>query len=511
MDDYNALLSEVNEIRKKMTVTHRDQIYEYGKVITNAKGSAFALLALPVRLYITHRRFNPISGDFDEESLKGLSEDEKKAQLMQEKSRLKQYNRLDTGSGQYILGREAYITFRSPKNWLTAPVRFVRSYTKLKRDRNDQVVIKQEVVVGNEEKICTAVLFVATNGVGLGHLTRCLAVARRMKKKKPELCILFLTTSIALTLIKREGFIPYCVPSRELIPDISIKQWNAMLASQLTQLFDLYDIPIIVFDGATPYASITATIANQNVYKIWMKRGGDKNNSIANARKEKEGYFDRIIVPGELSSQEAPSEKHWTVNPIVYLDKEDLWTREEVRTFLKVPEDKMIAYIQLGAGNINDIHSDIHRIICEIRKHRNVIMVLGESIIGDELKVFEKDVIVIKDYPNEKYFNGFDFAVSACGYNSFYELVHFGVPTVFVPNLEAKTDDQYARAIRVQNNNAGFVTIDTNAMSEIIDVLCDVYRNRELRENLRSISFENGANEAAEIILNSMQLKGCGV
>jgi len=242
-------------------------------------------------------------------------------------------------------------------------------------------------------------------------------------------------------------------------------------------------------------------MAESDVHKIWIKRGGEKDENIAAQRREMEKQFDTIIIPGEAGATVQENEgKHVYVNPILHLDREELWSREEVRTYLKIPKDKKVAYIQLGAGNINDINSDINRIVTEIRKHDDVVMVLGESLIGNELKIIEDDIILIKDYPNSKYFNGFDFAVSACGYNTFHELVYFGVPTLFLPNMNTKTDDQYGRAMKVQNVDGGVVLTDFEQLPAAIDVLCDSERNAQMRENLKTLMETNGANEAAQAI-----------
>ncbi|WP_229635446.1 hypothetical protein, partial [Pseudomonas syringae] len=48
-------------------------------------------------------------------------------------------------------------------------------------------------------------LFLPINGAGLGHVSRALAVAKELRTQKPEAHIVFLTTSIAVHLVYREG------------------------------------------------------------------------------------------------------------------------------------------------------------------------------------------------------------------------------------------------------------------------------------------------------------------
>ena len=418
------------------------------------------------------------------------------------------YNKLDFYSKKdrsdiiYAIGEEIYNAQHNVGACICLPFRL----WKIRKDNRRLVAgtnnktFKLPPIEGLNESI----LFIATNGAGLGHLTRCLAVARKLKKLRPDAEIIFLTTSLALTTIKREGFTAYCIPSLMLIKNMSSGQWNALLRNMMSELLQLYRFSAVIFDGAMPYASITAALAaEQRIPKIWIRRGSEKNSDLVSKRNEAEEDFDYIILPGEAGEQKRNTdEKHLVVDPIIYLDRDELWTREEVRKYLKIPADKKVVYVQLGAGNINDIDSDINKVIVELRKHENVIMVLGESIIGNELKIIEEDIVVIKDYPNSKYFGGFDFAISACGYNSFHELLYFGVPTIFLPNMNTKTDDQYARAMISQNHNAGIVVtqLDGEQLSNAIADMCDEVKNKTMRENAVEIIQNNGANDAAQII-----------
>ena len=437
------------------------------------------------------------------------------------------YNKKDTWDTVYAIGEVIDEAKTSFKGFILLPFRLAKLYIRdrLVRTELKKVVVKDRQVVVKEvvktkiktvpakatpippiEGLGESILFIATNGAGLGHLTRCLAIARRIKKTKPETEIIFLTTSLALTIIQREGFTAYCIPSLMLIKNMSNTQWNILLKNMLTELFQLYRFSAAIFDGATPYASISGVMASENqIPRIWVKRGSEKSSEIAEKRNEAEKHFDYIVVPGEAGNKvEDTDEKHHNVNPIIYLDKNEIWSREDVRRYLKIPEGKKAVYIQLGAGNINDINSDINRIITELRKHEDVVMILGESMIGNELKIIEDDIIIIKDYPNAKYFNGFDFAISACGYNSFHELVYFGLPTIFLPNMNTKTDDQYGRAMISQNHGAGIVvtSITDDQIKEAIDKMCDESLNAQMRENAKNIIEYNGADEAAKYIID---------
>ena len=77
-----------------------------------------------------------------------------------------------------------------------------------------------------------------------------------------------------------------------------------------------------------------------------------------------------------------------------------------------------------------------------------------------------------------------------------------------MPNVYAKTDDQYGRALKIQNAGAGIVVTDTSHITAEIDRLCDDGCNRAMRENLKSMKFKNGADEIAKLISGRSENNG---
>lgn len=502
MNQNKHLEQTIASLRNELAQNKKDIKYRIGLAIGENLRPRKKIVKIPVKLWeaFQNKEFANPAGD----SMATKDPLAYHKYLQEQVRQLSFYNQKNHSDIIYTIGEEVYNARYSLKAFIRLPFRLWEI-----RSNNQRLVRTHEHVSSPTlppiEGLGESILFIATNGAGLGHLTRCLAVARRIKKKQPEVEIIFLTTSLALTTIRREGFTAYCIPSLMLIKNMSSGQWNALLKTMMSQLLQLYKFSAVIFDGAMPYASITATMAKEkHIPKIWIRRGSEKNNELTEKRSEAEKDFDYVIIPGE--AKEPPKkfdQKLYPVPPIIYLDKSEIWSREDVRRYLKISENKVVVYVQLGAGNINDIDSDINKVIMELRKHPGVVMVLGESIIGNELKIIEDDIVVIKDYPNSKYLNGFDFAISACGYNSFHELIYFGVPTIFLPNMNTKTDDQYARAMISQNHDAGIVVTDigTGELAYAIDRMCDPAQNEKMRENCRKIIQENGADSAADLIL----------
>ena len=105
-----------------------------------------------------------------------------------------------------------------------------------------------------------------------------------------------------------------------------------------------------------------------------------------------------------------------------------------------------------------------------LNEHENVHMVVGESIIGDRLKLKGDRVRIIRDYPNSLLFNAFDFAIMAGGYNSYHEAIAFALPTLFIPNLDTGMDDQLAR-VQAGANIGACIVLNEQAESTFKETL----------------------------------------
>ena len=66
-------------------------------------------------------------------------------------------------------------------------------------------------------------------------------------------------------------------------------------------------------------------------------------------------------------------------------------------------------------------------------------------MLGERLKFTHERLRVVRDYPNALYALAFDASVQAGGYNSYQEMRMFGIPTLFIPNMDTGMDDQVAR------------------------------------------------------------------
>jgi UDP-N-acetylglucosamine:LPS N-acetylglucosamine transferase len=120
-----------------------------------------------------------------------------------------------------------------------------------------------------------------------------------------------------------------------------------------------------------------------------------------------------------------------------------------------------------------------------------------------------RDVPRLRCFPISRYYRAFDFTISAVGYNSFNEIISFGVPSVLVPNLNQIMDDQAARASFAEMNDAA-IHLDAEALpmlETVLAVMTDEANRRTLRQNCRRIARPNGAEAAARLISEVARLE----
>ncbi len=347
------------------------------------------------------------------------------------------------------------------------------------------------------------VVMFPTNGVGFGHFTRLLAVAKRMKKLDPELEIIFFTTMPTLHLLKPYGIPAHHISGPKYFKGMSSEEWNALLEEELSVCFETHRPSMFLFDGAFPYRGMLRAIQGRNsIQKMWMRRGTfRKGSSIPVDSIE---HFDAVIHPEDSVDTVVEDVEHnievMTCPPIVMLDSEELLSKEKARSRLGLPQDAIVVYVQLGAGEINDIESEIRLTIECLLEKPDVYVILGESLIGERIDVDLPRVQILRDYPNSMYFRGFDATVQAGGYNSFHETRTFGLPALFYPNLNTGMDDQLARCKVAEEEGWGIVLEIRNnkTIKQACKLLSSLVGINEVNES------PNGANTLSENLLEVM-------
>lgn len=351
------------------------------------------------------------------------------------------------------------------------------------------------------------IIFMITNGAGLGHLTRGLAVAKRLRVIAPWLDIVFFTTCIATEVIRKEGFMYFYVPSKVLLPEeVSATTWVNMLKGQLGQLISFYHPIGIVFEGAYPCGAIISHLrSNPDLKSVWIKR--ESNKSDPQCLKQLEEAFNLVIVPREAGKDyegEVMPDNKCYCPPIVLIDESDAHAREEVRSALGVKKYEKLFYIALGVLETSDSNDILGKVQKYLLGRRNTKLLIAESIIGPSVEASDPNIKIIRNYPNAQYFKAIDFAITAAGYNTYHEMVAFNIPTLFIPNTHTVLDDQVKRAMYLKDRGAALCLMNMKLLDQEITLLQE--RKDEIRVQLALCREKNGALDAAKLIAHLMQI-----
>ena len=350
----------------------------------------------------------------------------------------------------------------------------------------------------------TVVMF-PTNGVGFGHFTRMLALAKRMKRLDSSLEIIFFTTMPTLHLLKPHGIAAHHISGPKHFDNLEAGDWNSLLEEELTICMETHRPKMFIFDGAFPYRGMLRAIQSHPMRKVWVRRGMFRKDAT-NIPVDSIEHFDILIRPGDSGPATTSSQAEITIeqlpcNPILFAGKDELLPREELRERLAIPQDATVAYVQLGAGEINDIESDLDLSIRLLSAH-DVYVVVGESMIGNRLNISGERIRTLRDYPNSLYFNSFDFAIMAGGYNSYHEAIAFQLPTICIPNKSTGMDDQVARAMVAAEAGAMLVIQDVNEEKLVfaIESMLDSNKRDEIIAATALLGQQNGADKLAEAL-----------
>jgi len=343
------------------------------------------------------------------------------------------------------------------------------------------------------------ILFISSNGTGLGHLTRSMAIARRLEGLEP----LFFTLSAAAPVVREQGFPVEYAASYSTPGAGSDWRWSRRLRGRLRAALSELRPRVVVFDGAHPYqALIDALPAAAGAWRVWSRRPLWKPGANPGAL-DREGFFDRVLEPGELAAQldrgatVARRDRAHVVDPIVFCDDEDLPAREEAARELGLDPAATCVLVNLGQGEA--VRELAARSIGHLSGRPGVQVAVLSSAIAAGLEVPDDVVHLRATYPISRCFAAFDAAVAAAGYNAYHELIRFGVPSLYVP-MRRQTDDQAARALFAEREGLGLgvESSDPDVPVEAkLDSLLDDAQREAIRARLHERRPENGAADAA--------------
>ena len=326
------------------------------------------------------------------------------------------------------------------------------------------------------------VMLVTSNGAGLGHVSRLLAVAARLPaERRVEL----LTLSTAYKQVAHAGLTVHYFPSSDAAGQTP-ERWNRVFRDHIRRLLSARRPRVVVFDGTWVYPGLTDVCRALGVPLVWMQRGMWKQavDQASPQRHAASKVAEHVVVPGDYAESETvdggPGLQPRYVGPIVRTKREDLLPRSAACAALGLDPAERYVLLNLGGGPISDPDSTARAALARIRE---VSPGLTPVQVVSPLSPLGADVpglIKVVAYPVMPCVRAFEYMIAAAGYNSAQEAVSLGVPTVLVPNADTKTDDQVRRARLLGEKGLCLVAEDGSGLRLAIDSMADPACREEL-------------------------------
>jgi hypothetical protein len=351
------------------------------------------------------------------------------------------------------------------------------------------------------------VLYLTSNGVGMGHLTRALASARRLDDGVEPVVV---TMSKAFGVIAEQGIRGDYLPYHRSI-GMDEATWQIHLATEVSDLIDLHRPDVFVFDGNVPYPGLVRALSRHPaLWKVWERRGmwvpqsGEQHIRL-------EGVFDVVIEPGDFAGvldrglTRTSRSRTFAVPPVRFLREDEALTRDAARAEIGLQKEEVSVLLQLGSGNnfeTTALYSQIFDHFAQRPQGPPLRIVLGEWLVGNDPVPLPDGAIRFRAFPFARYLAAFDFAVAMAGYNTFHENLHAALPTLFLANESPEQDEQWLRAQYAALRGVALAarSHQVHAVGRALDQISDASVRAGLQAACLRARGDNGADAVAEYL-----------
>lgn len=362
-------------------------------------------------------------------------------------------------------------------------------------------------------------LFYASDGYGLGHITRTLALARQIRLRAPGSEFLFLTNCEAANLLWQEGFASVKLPSQEAHKECGLGPMTLRWLNQalVVDTFAAFRPQITVVDSfPAGWTNELIPVLRFHPRKIFICREKIKRVRELPVLQQHIRAYDLVLMAHPRNEVEFPFPEGVPVvwpGHFLIRSRDEALSREEGRRRLGLPQDGFIVYVGFGGGGDPEYRDLSEWILEAAAQFPDWAFAFSAPLLlrGDVAEMKAANVVDFSYYPLAECWPAFDGAISAFGANTTAELLHNGVPAIYVPR-QVTEDDHQARAARVIERGAGWVVapFDTEALHDGLRELGDADKRIAASENARSMVPENGATRAAEHVLKWLKTSSEG-
>ena len=300
------------------------------------------------------------------------------------------------------------------------------------------------------------IVAVVPNGVGLGHITRMMAVGKALQRER-DVRLVFWSYSRAAEILQAAGF-EVVLRQNAVHLKAHPPHWRHWEAEELARLLRHFDAQAVAYDGGGFDPFIVSALRAPGCGRIgvlWVRRGMMRPDTDAEML-ESEQFCDLVIEPGDLAVEmdKGPTRmltaarqgfsRHFESAPTTLKPYLPVYSRREARKRLKLGWGKHVL-VSLG-GAFGDWTRLTEVMGASARRH-GIKLIWAKSPLAPPPADPAMAANVRHFYPLSRYLEAFDGMITATGYNSYHELMMgYDRPVLLAPTNNVRLDDQVARA-----------------------------------------------------------------
>ena len=355
-------------------------------------------------------------------------------------------------------------------------------------------------------------IIISGGGTG-GHIFPAVSIANALKKKYPEVEILFVGAEgrMEMQRVPAAGYRIMGLPICGLDRKNPLKNFSVIIkfiksgwiARKIIKDFHPHTVVGVGGYASGPTLKMASIMGIPTLIQEQNSYAGVTNKMLAKGAK-------RICVAYKGMERFFPEEKIMlTGNPIRQELAETTITREEgINAFGLDPDKRTILIVggSLGARTINE----------SVLKHLDLVKQSGIQIIWQTGKYYYKDILdqlnryeklpmlYVTDFISkmEEAYAAADLVISRAGAGSISEFCVLRKPVILVPSPNVAEDHQTQNALALVNNNAAIYVKDVDAPDTLLKQAIETVNNtnllKNLSDNIATLAYTNSAEVIAD-------------
>jgi predicted glycosyltransferase len=332
------------------------------------------------------------------------------------------------------------------------------------------------------------VLFLASDGASVGHVTRALAVARTLVREARawgwQVKPLLASTTEADRLVAWAQVPSVRLPAPRLAQRAGWSEGDRRRLAErvLEAVVDSFGPDVLVADTFPSGPQLeAATVLEAVPRRVLVRRAVRPECSGAPEARAGIACYHRVLVPDDPDREEEQRTEppFVRVPPITLLDPGSMLDAGPARRDLGLP-DAPLALVSCGGGADEAGREILERVASAVLHHGRYRPVIASGIVGPlparggggggaaaEAPAAQASLpgsLAIAPVPLQAYLKAFDVAIAAAGYNTAHELALAGVPALLFAQPRTY-DDQEARALRFERAGLAVVLRATDDAS----------------------------------------------